>query len=403
MIVEVHVLQNFAPSCLNRDDTNTPKDCVFGGYRRARISSQCIKRSIRSYCSANAATLGLDGHLGSRTQRLHSLLVDALVKAGKPQDEASESVRFALEGNGLTMKEDQKNKTAVLLFLDLQSVDRLKDALLGCWDDLQKGRQAQAALLPQKEIPDPQTPVEDEKKEKKKTPKKTAKQLKKEKAAMLPDSVKKAFDSIKHTVTTAADIALFGRMIVELDNMSIDAACQVAHAVSTHEVNMEADYYTAIDDLQPAGDVGAEMIGIVEFNSSCFYRYSLVDTAQLLANLDGDKGLADKALLGFVQASILAIPTGRQHSMAAQNLPEYVRVVVRSGGVPRSLTNAFLKPVRPTRESNFLQESRQRLIDHDKAMTGMYGVDGVVMDRSVSIHGDSGSVADLVTELAKVM
>ena len=47
MIIELHMLQNFAPSCLNRDDTNSPKECEFGGYRRARISSQCIKRAIR--------------------------------------------------------------------------------------------------------------------------------------------------------------------------------------------------------------------------------------------------------------------------------------------------------------------------------------------------------------------
>ncbi|MGH2353252.1 MAG: type I-E CRISPR-associated protein Cas7/Cse4/CasC, partial [Chloroflexota bacterium] len=31
MIIELHLMQNFAPSNLNRDDTGQPKDCEFGG------------------------------------------------------------------------------------------------------------------------------------------------------------------------------------------------------------------------------------------------------------------------------------------------------------------------------------------------------------------------------------
>ena len=64
-IVEIHLLQNFAPSNLNRDDTGAPKDALFGGTRRARISSQCSKRAIREYFKQQNAEW-----VASRTRRL---------------------------------------------------------------------------------------------------------------------------------------------------------------------------------------------------------------------------------------------------------------------------------------------------------------------------------------------
>jgi CRISPR system Cascade subunit CasC len=393
MFVELHIVQNFAPSCLNRDDTNAPKDCEFGGFRRARISSQCIKRAVRRYFAEHAEELGLVGHLGQRTKLLHEKLVTLLKKEGKDAAQAATLVRFAMEGNGLQMDHEDA-RTKVLLFLEDQNVEALKNALVACWGELVKAHQAANA------------PVAGDDRGKKKT----TREQKKEKAAQTPESVTK-------TTTSAADIALFGRMVAELDNMNVDAACQVAHAFSTHEVDMEMDFYTAVDDLQHplstaqeksavTGDPGAGMIGIVEFNSSCFYRYALLDTAQLQKNFGEDGALCRSAALGFVKAAILAIPTGRQNSMAAQNLPLYVRATVKESAPACSLANAFLKPVRPTRQKEDLGlASVEALEEHEKALARMYGVGARKLDAASSVYKDHGpdTVESLLTKLDQAL
>ena len=46
--INFHVLISHSPSCLNRDDMNMQKSAVFGGKRRVRISSQSLKRTMRT-------------------------------------------------------------------------------------------------------------------------------------------------------------------------------------------------------------------------------------------------------------------------------------------------------------------------------------------------------------------
>jgi CRISPR system Cascade subunit CasC len=145
--------------------------------------------------------------------------------------------------------------------------------------------------------------------------------------------------------TVASDVALFGRMIAENAHFNVSAACQVAHAISTHRTVMEMDFFSAVDDLKPRETPGAEMIGTIEFNSACYYRYSAVSAEQLLSNLGGDALLAAEALAAFLHASVAAIPAGRQNGMAAANPPSFVMVVARSSGVGWSLVNAFEHPV----------------------------------------------------------
>ena len=362
MFVELHLIQNFAPSCLNRDDTNTPKDCEFGGYRRARVSSQCLKRSVRRYFNGKAADLGIEGLLAQRTKLLASQLTDRLEKKGKDRDEAEKIVGAVIEAAGV--KTDDAGKTSVLLFVGPDEFDRLASRILGNWDDLSAA-------------------VGSGKKSKKKLP------------VDLTDVLREG--------TRAVDVALFGRMIAELKDLNVDAACQVAHAISTHRVDMEMDFYTAVDDLQPREETGAGMMGIVEFNSSCFYRYAVLDTDQLTENLD-DADLARKAAQAFVEAAIHAIPTGKQNSMAAQNLPVYARLVV-CDGAPRSLANAFLAPVRPSDEKDMALASIEALEKHAADLDRMYGADGVKRDMAASTykgHGDK-TVQDLVAAVGEVM
>ncbi|MBE3098806.1 MAG: type I-E CRISPR-associated protein Cas7/Cse4/CasC [Planctomycetes bacterium] len=364
MFIELHIIQNFVPSCLNRDDTNAPKDCEFGGYRRARISSQCIKRSIRRYFGENAEGLGVAGLLGQRTKLLASQLVDRLVAQGKDRDKALKVVSSVIEAAGL--KTDEAAKTSVLLFLGPDEMDRAAGLILKKWNELAA---AQPSGHKAKEKAPPPVNLSD----------------------------------VLREGTRAVDVALFGRMVAELPEARIvNAACQVAHAISTHRVDMDMDFFTAVDDLQPREESGAGMMGVIEFNSSCFYRYALLDTRQLADNLGSDRALARTAALAFVQAAVHAIPTGRQNSMAAQNPPLYVRLIARDGGSPRNLANAFLAPVRPSEAKDLGQASIEKLEKHLADLKRMYGDAGAKLDRTASIYGE-GSIDGLVAALKEAL
>ena len=330
MKIELHLIQNFAPSCLNRDDTNTPKDCEFGGHRRARISSQCIKRSIRK-SDVFAETVE---EVGVRTKLLNGQIEKRLTKSGKKAEEITAIVPTFV--TNLISKLD-KDKTAVLLYLGKDEIERMEKALLSHWSKLDASA-------------------------------KTGKEM---------DEACKEVAKDFRSGSKAADVALFGRMMAEHPDFAIDAACQVAHAISTNKVLMDMDFYTAVDDLQPEAETGAGMMGVVGFNSSCFYRYSLVDMEQLKENLGGDEELALKTLEAFLRASVVAIPTGKQNSMAAQNPPDAILAVVRENSTPMSFANAFATPIRPTQDKSLVQASVEALDNYWGKLAKVYGENGV--------------------------
>jgi CRISPR system Cascade subunit CasC len=150
----------------------------------------------------------------------------------------------------------------------------------------------------------------------------------------------------------------------------------VAHAISTNKVEMEFDFFTAIDDFAPNDNQGAAMMGTVEFNSSCFYRYANLDFNQLLRNLGQDSNLALQTLEAFVRGSLLAIPSGKQNSMAARNPPSFALAVVRDGGA-WSLANAFLQPVRPKGDKSLMQRSIEELDRYWGNLAAVYGTRGI--------------------------
>lgn len=373
MWIELHILQNFAPSCLNRDDTNSPKDCVFGGYRRARISSQCIKRATRTHPAFEEA---VSSGVGVRTKRLVNPLVADLTARGHDED-AAHAVAIAVV-NALIgkMKGDQ---TSVLVYLGNDEIARVFALIEERWDDLSEA----AAKAEGDKIP------------------KALQDLAKE--------IAKEFTP----ATDAADVALFGRMVAEFTNWNIDAACQVAHAISTHRAEMEMDFYTAVDDLNPGEETGAGMMGTVEFNSSCFYRYALIDLDRLTKNLGGDAELAAAAVDGFLRASVAAIPTGKQNSMAAQNPPSLVFAVVKhKSAMPWSLANAFEVPVDVGRNGKLVDESAQALAAYWDRLTAMYGADGIregaacqlgEADLSALADYHVGSVADVYGRVSEAI
>ena len=168
---------------------------------------------------------------------------------------------------------------------------------------------------------------------------------KKATAGEAPKEIRAKIDSIFNG-GKAVDLALFGRMLADMPEKNQNAACQVAHALSTHSVEREFDYYTAVDDLKPEDSTGADMMGTVEFNSACFYRYAVVDWEKLVENLQDDEQLAKKGLRAFLEGFVVAEPTGKQNTFAAHNPPEFVAVSVRENAAPRNLANAFETAVR---------------------------------------------------------
>lgn len=350
MFIELHMLQNFAPSNLNRDDTGSPKECEFGGYRRARISSQCLKRAVRM----RFPELLPGDELAKRTKRVVvELIVPALEKRGRAAAAARLVAEKALAS--VSLKLDEEFKTQYLLFMGQSEIDALVEACHEHFD----------ALI--------------------QVSGKSGHQSKKEAQAAIPDEVRSRVETIMDG-GKAADLALFGRMLADLPRKNVDAAAQVAHAISTHRVSPEFDYYTAVDDLNWKEEAGAGMIGTAEYNSACFYRYSNVDLDQLSRNLKGDAALVGRTLEAFLRASIETVPSGKQNSTAAQNPPSFVMTVVRNSGF-WSLANAFLSPVRPGDGADLMQKSIDQIDAHWNALASMYGVKSIKQVAFASVDG----------------
>jgi len=368
MKIELHLIQNFPPSNLNRDDTGSPKDTEFGGHRRARVSSQCLKRSIRT---SDAFRSELSGQIGRRTKRSAEMLAGALVERHGRSAEDARAVAAAAVRTLIGKFED--GLTSVLFYVGGDELDDLAARLDGIWDTLaplvaaQREAEAQAGA-------EAEEGGEEKKKKGKKADKGAATAVEALDAAVAP--LKKSFIDGRRNRVGSVDIALFGRMLAEEPNLNIDAACQVAHAISTNRVSMEFDYFTAVDDLNPEGTTGAGMIGTVGYNSSCFYRYALIDVDQLAKNLGGNRELAKEGVRAFIRGAIAAIPSGKQNSFAAQTPPSLVMAVAREKGMPWSLANAFERPVRPSENASLVDASIAALDTHWDTLTTMYGVNG---------------------------
>jgi CRISPR system Cascade subunit CasC len=162
-------------------------------------------------------------------------------------------------------------------------------------------------------------------------------------------------------------------MLADMPEKNQNAACQVAHAISTHAVEREFDFYTAVDDLKPEDTAGADMMGTVEFNSACFYRYAVVDWEALVRNLQNDTELAVKGLRAFLEGFVVAEPTGKQNTFAAHNPPEFIAVSVRKSGAPRNLANAFETAIRVKRDESLTRKSAEALVRKAITLQAAFG------------------------------
>lgn len=344
MFIELHTIQSFGPTNLNRDDLNNPKECLFGGVRRARISSQCIKRAVREHPLFEKTT-GVDN--GIRTRWIINLVRAPLLTAGKPETEI-DAVALAFAKAYAVDIDAKKGKTNVLVYISPAEINDAAQMLLAEWKKSPPSDDAIAKVVA---------------------------------------SLIKKYEKI----TSAPDIALFGRMLAQKHETGIDAACQVAHAISTHAVKRETDYFTAVDQLKPDDTAGAGMVGYIDFNSACYYRYARIDWQQLITNLKQDRtrekpnadelALARRTVEGFLRAWEAATPTGMKNSHDNNGRPAFLLGVVRADGVGWSLANAFERPVRPLFqngwEGGYIIPSVREMDRYWEWLSQVYGTDPI--------------------------
>ena len=314
MLIELHAIQTFGPSNLNRDDTGNPKEALFGGVRRARISSQSAKRAMRV---SDIFAQSIQVPTGTRTKALVDEITTRLIACDMPEDHARQSAAGVIEATFAKPDKKNANKTNVLVYISSSEIDVLVDQILEAY-------QADTSI--------------------------DTKKLQKELGKYLKGR------------SLAPDVALFGRMLAEHPDMNIDAACQVAHAISTHEVNSaEFDYFTAVDDLMPGDESGAGMLGLVAFNSATYYRCARIDWEQLVSNLNGDVELARNTIIAIMRAFALVVPTGMKNSFVNQHAPDFLLAATRPNNDGQSLVNAFEQPVRARQGSGYAESSVKAL------------------------------------------
>jgi CRISPR system Cascade subunit CasC len=377
MNIELHILQNFAPSNLNRDDTGSPKSCRFGDYERARVSSQSLKRATRDYVRERG--LLSEEELSHRSRKFKAQLIDRLRQADFDKDLCPYVAHLAVQS--LKVKVSNDDLTAYLLFLSQSEEDRIVQICIDHMETLEAYAKAAERLAAEKKakakskskspeddaVAAENADAEEEAEEKKiKLPKEL-----KEKVGAVQKEFQKALD-----LKQAADIAMFGRMLADFAEKNRIAASQVAHAISTHEVSeAEFDYFTAVEEFAKFGEPGAAQIGEVEFNSACYYRYANISKTQLWEkNLNKNTALAKRALEAFLRAFVCAVPSGKQNSFASPTPPSLVLIVLRDGDLC-SLANAFERPVsrRERDEQGIVGSSIRRLLDRLYRLEKMYG------------------------------
>lgn len=301
--IDIHVLQSVPPSNLNRDDTGSPKSAVFGGSRRVRVSSQAWKRPTRLMFNQR-----LDpSQVGTRTKHVVEALAEEIIR--QDQSLTGEAISIATKvldkaGIKLTTPKVKKGEepgpaqSGYLLFLSAGQLTSLAEAGVAGYRS--------GDLV----------------------------------AHLATVKVKQLADS-KHSV----DCALFGRMVADAPDLSVDASCQVAHAIGVHAADTEFDYFTAVDDRKTEDSSGAGMIGTVEFVSTTLYRYATLNIDQLNQNL-GSAAATDQAVEVFTNAFVQSMPTGKQSTFANRTLPDAVIISLRNDQ-PVNCVGAFEKAVSP--------------------------------------------------------
>lgn len=308
LYVDIHVLQNVPPSCVNRDDTGSPKTAKYGGVTRARVSSQSWKHEMRKMFGE----IFDEENVGIRTRRVGHMVAKEIQKLDENMGD-KEALKLAVKTLGnVGIKSDKDDNSPVLIFFSLKQAKALAELAVDGEND------------------------------------KTA--------------CKNALN-----INPSVDMALFGRMVAADASLNYDAAAQVAHAISTHSIHNEYDYFTAVDDLNEENETGAGHLGTIEFNSSTLYRYATVNALELKGSLG--KFTVD-AIKGFVEAFIKTMPTGKQNTFANRTFPDYVYITLRTDQ-PVNLCGAFEKPV-SAKDGGYLNSSVKVLEEYSEDIYSKY-------------------------------
>lgn len=367
-LIELHILQSFPVTCLNRDDLGAPKSARFGGVDRARVSSQCWKRAVREFAhEANPALFG-----ASRSKILGPAIEKAALDLGADAQTAAAVKSIVLDALGKDEKRQDMVKT--LFFFSPESLQNVVRPLV-VDGERKLPPEVVAGLLSGDE--------------------KQIKKAKKEAEKLTKDLVKAFGDA----VSDAADIALFGRMVADDASQTVEGAALFSHALSTHAVRSELDFFSAVDDeKKDADDAGAGQIGTIEYSSACYYRYVGINLDLLKKSKLFDQAQLKAVLENFIRAAILANPAARKNSMFGQGLPSYVLAVKRSGQ-PLSLANAFEKPVEAKRGSGYVVPSIAALKKEWTDLKAAFGIDGGVECEIEKGKEGTASLTDVLAAL----
>lgn len=346
LFMDFHVIQTLPPSCINRDDTGSPKTAQYGGVQRARVSSQSWKHAMRLMFNDNFD----ESELGVRTKRIVNMVADMIVSLDSTKDEVeakklAEAVINIAEVQTKTNDKTKESEAKALFFISRKQAENL--AILILENEKPSKKEAQAAL-------------------------------------------NKGY---------GVDIALFGRMVADDPSLNTDACAQVAHSISTHKVDNEFDFYTAVDDCAHENNAGAGMMGTIEFNSATLYRYATLAVHELHKQLD-DIHVTAKTVQEFARAFILSMPTGKQNTFANQTLPNAVMVCLRVDQ-PINLADAFEAPVQSKGEG-FIAGSCLALAQHAQRVYGSFAEEPekvFVVGDYLSDLGEQVSMQELVASL----
>lgn len=343
LYVDFHILQTVPPSCVNRDDTGSPKTAIYGGTQRARVSSQAWKRAMRIYFK----DIFEADELGSRTKLVQDAIAKAVLDKGGAllAEDADKMAAEALKNADI--KSDKDKKTDALFFISKKQTDALADLIIAG----EKDKKAYKAAI--KDLP-------------------------------------------------SIDMVLFGRMVASDPSLNYDAASQVAHSISTHAAQTEFDYFTAVDDLSPEDNAGAGHLGTVEYNSSTLYRYATVNVLELAQQIGAESAI--RAVRGFAEAMICSMPTGKQNTFANRTLPYAVYVTVRHDQ-PVNLCGAFEKAV-PASAEGYETASADRLCSYAQELyQTIAGAPAAAfcIGRAVEQLGQSGSLSGLSAWLEQTL
>lgn len=337
--LQLHLLTSYPPACLNRDDLNRPKSAKMGGVDRLRISSQSLKRAWRTSEQFENA---LAGHMGTRTKMMGVRVYQRMIQAGVIERDAREWAK-AIAGRFGKLKAAKADKP--LNDLEIEQLAHFSPEEEGAINILAD------TLSTERRVP-------------------TEAEL-----------------ALLRRHHTAADIALFGRMLADSPGFNTEAACQVAHAITVHRAAVEDDFFTAVDDLNThEEDAGSAHMGDQGFGAGLFYQYVCIDCDRLRENLGGDATLTSKSIHALIEAAATVAPTGKQNSFASRAWAYYA-LAEKGNRQPRALSLAFMKPVGEKDEGMLV--NAVRALETMRANLDKVYYQGVALD-SKSINAVTG-------------